>query len=176
MISSLTLPVTLATHVGDVVLRRATPADLDPLMALLADDSVSRSRGDRASADDRDRSEAVLAELLADATNDVLVVADGDGEVIGTMQVTRMPSLSRQAATRLQVETVRVSSRCRSGGVGSAMMRWVVTDAAGAMGATLVQLTSDAVREDAHRFYVRLGFTPSHVGFKLDLTSAVEPV
>ena len=111
MIRSLTLPVTLATHVGDVVLRRATPADLDPLMALLADDSVSRSRGDRASADDRDRSEAVLAELLADATNDVLVVADGDGEVIGTMQVTRMPSLSRQAATRLQVETVRVRSR-----------------------------------------------------------------
>jgi hypothetical protein len=33
----------------------------------------------------------------------------------------------------------------------------------------LVQLTSDASRTDAHRFYQRLGFEPTHVGFKLTL-------
>jgi hypothetical protein len=30
-----------------------------------------------------------------------------------------------------------------------------------------VQLTSNDARPDAHRFYQRLGFTPSHRGFKL---------
>jgi hypothetical protein len=33
----------------------------------------------------------------------------------------------------------------------------------------LVQLTSDNSRTEAHRFYERLGFTGSHVGFKLRL-------
>lgn len=37
------------------------------------------------------------------------------------------------------------------------------------LGADLVQLTSDATRTDARRFYERLGFVASHVGFKLPL-------
>jgi hypothetical protein len=32
-----------------------------------------------------------------------------------------------------------------------------------------VQLTSNKVRTDAHRFYEKLGFTKSHEGFKLTL-------
>ena len=35
----------------------------------------------------------------------------------------------------------------------------------------MVQLTSDATRVDAHRFYEQLGFRPTHVGFKLDLAN-----
>lgn len=46
------------------------------------------------------------------------------------------------------------------------MMRWTTDVAAPALEAGLVQLTSDAARVDAHRFYERLGFTGSHVGFK----------
>jgi GNAT superfamily N-acetyltransferase len=37
------------------------------------------------------------------------------------------------------------------------------------LGCYRVQLTSNVVRSDAHRFYERLGFTPSHLGFKLPL-------
>jgi hypothetical protein len=33
-----------------------------------------------------------------------------------------------------------------------------------------VQLTSNRARDDAHRFYERLGFVPSHVGYKLMLS------
>lgn len=36
-------------------------------------------------------------------------------------------------------------------------------------GATLVQLTSDKRRADAHRFYERLGYVATHEGFKLEL-------
>jgi len=48
------------------------------------------------------------------------------------------------------------------------MIRWAIDDAR-ARGAALVQLTSDARRTDARRFYDRLGFEASHVGFKLFL-------
>ncbi|MGO1257775.1 MAG: GNAT family N-acetyltransferase [Brachybacterium sp.] len=36
-------------------------------------------------------------------------------------------------------------------------------------GATLAQLTTDVARVDAHRFYERLGYVQSHVGFKRPL-------
>jgi GNAT superfamily N-acetyltransferase len=48
------------------------------------------------------------------------------------------------------------------------MMRHAI-DRARAAGCGLVQLTTDRSRTDAHRFYERLGFVPSHVGMKLDL-------
>ncbi|MCS3843703.1 GNAT family N-acetyltransferase [Microbacterium sp. AK031] len=60
-------------------------------------------------------------------------------------------------------------SDLRSSGIGSAMMRWVTEGAAPALGSAMVQLTSDAARTDAHRFYERLGYTGSHVGFKYRL-------
>jgi GNAT superfamily N-acetyltransferase len=68
----------------------------------------------------------------------------------------------------MQVEAVRVAASARGHGLGSTMMRWAIEDAR-SRGAALVQLTSDARREEAHRFYGRLGFSPSHVGFKLFL-------
>lgn len=73
--------------------------------------------------------------------------------------------MSRNGATRLQVEAVRVAASERSGGIGSAMLRWVVDTAAVSVDVALVQLTSDAERDAAHRVYRRLDFTPSHVGF-----------
>lgn len=103
--------------------------------------------------------------MLADGSNDLLV-AEHDGAVVGTFQLTRIPGMSRRGATRLLVEAVRVSSRLRSSGVGSALMRWVTDVAAVDLGTPMVQLTSDAQRVDAHRFYERLGFAGSHKGFK----------
>ena len=84
------------------------------------------------------------------------------------MQLTLIPGLARGGATRMQVEAVRVAESVRGHGLGSAMMRWAIEDAR-ARGAALVQLTSDSRREDAHRFYDRLGFAASHVGLKLFL-------
>jgi len=81
------------------------------------------------------------------------------------MQLTLIPGLARRGAMRLQIEAVRVRSDRRSGGIGGRMIRWAM-NAAHAAGAALVQLTSDAARVDTHRFYERLGFTASHVGFK----------
>ncbi|WP_144785257.1 GNAT family N-acetyltransferase [Microbacterium sp. BH-3-3-3] len=166
MLSDLELPTTVTARIGEVTVRRAKPTDLPALMALLADDPVSAARGDRADAADEGTYATALRSVLEAPLNDLIVVDDAAGEVIGTLQLTVIPGMARQGATRLLVEAVRVSSSVRSGGIGSAVMRWVMHVAAPATGATLVQLTSDAARVDAHRFYTRLGFADSHVGFK----------
>jgi GNAT superfamily N-acetyltransferase len=165
MLDALSLPHPLDSRTGPALLRRATAADADALIALLADDPISAARGDVASADDRPAYEAALIEVLAEPSNDLLIVELG-GEVVGTLQLTSIPGMARRGARRLLVEAVRVRSDLRSSGIGSAVMRWVAESAAPALGAAMVQLTSDAARTDAHRFYERLGYTGSHVGFK----------
>ncbi|MCD2443086.1 GNAT family N-acetyltransferase [Agromyces sp. SYSU K20354] len=166
MLRDLDLPAIFDGPSGQITLRRATSDDLDRLMALLADDAVSASRGDVAAPDDRLAYLDALEQIIGDASNDLLVATDPAGRLVGTFQLTRIPGMARRGATRLQVEAVRVRSESRSSGIGTAMMTWVRDVAAPALGSPLVQLTSDAARADAHRFYERLGFHGSHVGFK----------
>ncbi|MEA9985060.1 MULTISPECIES: GNAT family N-acetyltransferase [Subtercola] len=166
MLRRLSLPTELAASNGSLTLRSATELDLDAVMLLLSDDPVSAARGDIASPADRPVYLAALLAIVADPANALLVVEDASGAVVGTMQLTLIPGMARRGSTRLLVEAVRVSGLHRSNGIGGAMMRWVTDTAAPALGAALVQLTSDASRTDAHRFYERLGFTGSHLGFK----------
>ncbi|GAA5153129.1 GNAT family N-acetyltransferase [Microbacterium pseudoresistens] len=168
MLADLQLPVTLTVRTGSVLLRRATVDDADAIITLLADDPISAARGDVASDVDRERYERGLAEVLTADGNDQLVV-EREGAVIGMFQLTRIPGVSRRGATRVLVEAVRVRTDLRSDGIGSAMMRWVSDVAAPALDAQMVQLTSDAARVDAHRFYERLGYVGSHRGFKLSV-------
>jgi len=167
VIASLTLPIPLHVERGTLTLRRAVEGDLRALMVLLSDDPISATRGDTASFADTAAYGAALQELVEDPSNDLVVVEDGNAdELVGMMQLTRIPGMARRGATRLLIEAVRVHAGRRSGGIGSAMMTWVTTVAAPATGARLVQLTSDEARQDAHRFYERLGFVGSHRGFK----------
>ncbi|MEC5178994.1 GNAT family N-acetyltransferase [Arthrobacter sp. CG_A4] len=84
------------------------------------------------------------------------------------MQLTFIPGLARAGATRLQIEAVRVHSGLRGNGLGGAMMTWAFAEGR-RRGARLIQLTSDQSRPAAHRFYERMGFEASHLGFKLTL-------
>jgi GNAT superfamily N-acetyltransferase len=160
---------------GSVLLRRATIGDLPTIIDLLADDPISAARGDSADASDREAYDAAFAAIDGDPAQRLLVIVDaagsgGPGSVVATMQLTVIPGLARRGASRLQIEAVRVSSSQRNRGIGAAMMLWAIDDAR-ASGVPLVQLTSDAARVDAHRFYERLGFEASHVGFKYRVAS-----
>ena len=95
--------------------------------------------------------------------------------MLGTIQLTRIPGMARRGVTRplIEADSVRVHGDARSSGIGSAMIRRVRDVAAEALDAGLVQLTSDVVRTDAHRFYERLGFVASHVGSKYQKSGAV---
>ena len=165
MISTLDLPARLDAAAEILELRRATPDDLAALMGLLADDPISAARGDTLDDADAAAYGTALAAIVAEPSNELLLVVDAAGRPAATMQLTRIPGMARRGSSRLLVEAVRVSGDRRSGGIGSAMMRWVTETAAPAVGASIVQLTSDEARTDAHRFYERLGFASSHRGF-----------
>ncbi|WEO78499.1 GNAT family N-acetyltransferase [Cryobacterium sp. SO2] len=152
---------------GPYTLRRARTEDVAAIVGLLADD---RLRSAEESTADGDLAPYLAAFAAIDSAPDQLlaVVEDPTGRVVATQQLTVLPGLARLGATRLQIEAVRVSADLRGNGLGSEMITWAV-DYGRARGCRLVQLTSDSSRTDAHRFYRRLGFTSSHVGFKLAL-------
>ncbi|MEU5533027.1 GNAT family N-acetyltransferase [Streptomyces sp. NPDC020362] len=149
---------------GDLEVRRATTDDLPVIVAMLADDHLGAQRE---SPDDLTPYLAALERLNADP-NQHLVVAVRDGRVVGTLQLTIIPGLSRKGATRSIIEAVRIHADERGSGLGTQLIEWA-TEESRRQGCQLVQLTSDRSRTDAHRFYERLGFTASHVGFKLQL-------
>ncbi|WP_374774813.1 GNAT family N-acetyltransferase [Streptomyces sp. NBC_01310] len=148
----------------DLAIRPATEADLPAIVAMLADDPLGATRE---SPQDLASYRAALARLTGDP-NQHLVVAVRAGRVVGTLQLTIVPGLSRKGATRSIIEGVRVHADERSSGLGTRFIEWAV-EKSRAEECSLVQLTSDVTRTDAHRFYERLGFTASHVGFKLQL-------
>ncbi len=131
---------------------------------MLADDPLGATRE---SPDDLTPYQAAF-ERLANDPNQHLVVAVREARVVGTLQLTIVPGLSRRGATRSIIEAVRIHADERGSGLGTQVIQWAI-DESRRNGCSFVQLTSDATRADAHRFYERLGFTPSHVGFKLAL-------
>lgn len=166
VIEQLRLPVAFETRRGPVTIRRATVEDLDAVVALIHEDPISAARDDRSGPDDAQAYRRALSQIVEDPRNELIIAADSADAVVGTLQLTSIPGLARRGSTRLQVEAVRVAPHARSSGIGGALMRWVTETAAPAVGAALVQLTSDSARADARRFYLRSGFVDSHVGFK----------
>ncbi|MFF7608746.1 GNAT family N-acetyltransferase [Streptomyces parvulus] len=149
---------------ADLEIRRTTAADVPAVVAMLADDPLG---AERESPDDLTPYLAALERLDADP-NQHVVVAVREGRVVGTLQLTIVPGLSRRGATRSIIEGVRIHADERGGGLGTQLIEWAV-DESRRQGCHLVQLTSDKSRTDAHRFYERLGFSASHTGFKLQL-------
>lgn len=134
------------------------------IVGMLADDPLGAQRE---SPDDLTPYLTALDRLASDP-NQYLVVAVREGRVVGTLQLTVVPGLSRKGATRSIIEGVRVHATERGSGLGTQLIKWAIATSR-QENCQLVQLTSDATRTDAHRFYERLGFTPSHLGFKLQL-------
>jgi GNAT superfamily N-acetyltransferase len=149
---------------GDLEIRPATTDDVPAIVGMLADDPLGAQRE---SPDDLEPYLAALERLSSDP-NQHLVVATREDRVVGTLQLTIVPGLSRRGATRSIIEGVRIHADERGSGLGSRLIEWAIEESR-RQGCQLVQLTSDNTRTDAHRFYERLGFTASHVGFKLPL-------
>jgi ribosomal protein S18 acetylase RimI-like enzyme len=146
--------------------RHATEKDLASVVRLLADDALGAKR---------ERYEQPLPQAYVDAFaaiqkqhGNCILLALENAEVIGCLQLTLIPGLARLGMTRAQIEGVRVSAAHRGKGIGEALFQHAIGYAR-EQGCGLVQLTTDKSRDDAQRFYQRLGFVDSHVGMKLML-------
>ncbi|MFF0275762.1 MULTISPECIES: GNAT family N-acetyltransferase [unclassified Streptomyces] len=149
---------------SDLEIRPATTEDIAPIVAMLADDPLGAQRE---SPDDLGPYLAAFERLVDDPQQHVVVATRAD-KVVGTLQLTIIPGLSRRGATRSIIEGVRIHADERGSGLGTRLIEWAVEES-GRQGCRLVQLTSDVTRTDAHRFYERLGFEASHLGFKKSL-------
>lgn len=157
----------MTTTKQDVLIRRATREDVPHIVRLLAEDVLGQQR---------ERPEDPLPQAYYDAFDMIdrdeyheLVVVEAEGKVIGTLQLTFLPSISFRGQPRAQIEAVRVDQAYRGQKIGETLFRWAIERAREAR-CHLVQLTTNNARTDAQRFYERLGFKASHVGMKLDLT------
>lgn len=146
--------------------RLATRADVPVLVAMLADDALGAQRENFTDPLPQAYYDAFEA-LDVDPNNELILACHGE-QVIGMAQLTYIPSLSFQGGWRALIESVRIDSAYRSQGIGRQLMLWML-ERAKARGCHLAQLTTHKSREDAHRFYERLGFEKTHVGMKLSL-------
>ncbi len=158
---------------GPVTIRLAVESDLAAIVRLLTDDPLGAGREQCGETVALDYVEAFAAIDRQDGNH--ILVCERAGQVIGCLQLTFIPGLSRRGMLRAQIEGVRVATAERGQGIGARLFEHAFVMAERA-GCGLVQLTSDLSRPDAHRFYARLGFTASHAGFKRPLprTQATE--
>ena len=148
------------------IFRAATADDLPAIVALLDDDELSKGRED-ASLPLDPRYLAAFEAIQADQ-NQMQVVVDLDGKVVGTMQLSFLPGIAFRGGWRGQIEAVRIASDLRGQGLGRQMIEWAV-ERCRERGCRMAQLTSMSTRTDAHRFYERMGWKKTHAGFKLKL-------
>jgi ribosomal protein S18 acetylase RimI-like enzyme len=148
--------------ISKVTVRSARRDDVAVIVGMLADDPLGGAR--ERIEDPLSQSYYKAFETVERDLNIQLVVAeDGQGAVVGCLQLCILPGLSSQGASRGLIEDVRVASHCRSRGIGEQLVQWAVTEARG-KGCKLVELLTHHTRVDAQRFYERLGFARSHVG------------
>jgi GNAT superfamily N-acetyltransferase len=145
---------------GRPAVRVAAMGDVAALVELLAGGTIRGAEDPT----DLEPYRRALAEIVAGTGNDVLV-AEIDGAVVGMCQLTLIRHVQERGGLCAEIESMHVAAARRGRGVGRVLLDAAV-DRARAAGCYRVQLTSNTVRTDAHRFYVRAGFEPSHVGFK----------
>jgi GNAT superfamily N-acetyltransferase len=147
-----------------VVFRCAALDDLPRIVSLLADDPIGRDR--ETAGPQPDACYRAAFDAIGRDPNQLLAVADRGGQIVGVLQLSFIPGLTRRGMWRGQIEGVRVAAEERGGGTGRAMLQWAIAECR-ARNCGLVQLTSDERRPAAHRFYEALGFRPTHRGYKL---------
>jgi len=148
-----------------VAIRPARRDDVAAIVGMLADDPLGSAR-ERLEEPLPQSYFKAFAALDRDPNIELVVAQDGEGTVVGCLQLCILPGLSSQGASRGLIEDVRVAAHCRSRGIGEAMVQWAVEQAR-AKGCKLVELLTHHTRLDAQRFYERLGFQRSHVGMTI---------
>ncbi len=151
---------------NDLSFRPAVVSDLPGIVAMLADDELGRLREDPSTPLNPKYADSFAA--IDRDPNQILAVVEDKGALVGCLQLTFVPGLSRLGMWRGQIESVRIATGNRGKGLGRKMFEWAIAECR-RRGCGLVQLTTDKSRAEAYQFYEALGFTVSHEGMKLTL-------
>ena len=154
------------TDGSEITFRPARRQDVARIVQLLADDPLGAGR--ERFEDPLPNNYYAAFDRIEASEGNILAVAERDGAVVGCLQMTLIPGLSNQGADLALIEGVRVDTSLRSQGVGAQLIQWAL-DTARARGCQAVELFTHKTRTDAHRFYDRLGFDQSHVGYRIKL-------
>lgn len=152
---------------SNIIIREAVARDLPRIVELLADDDLGRLREEYTSPLPQYYVDA-FNRIANDDNNLILVACEGE-TVVGTLQITFTQYLSRKGSLRATIESVRVAQDKRDLGIGTILLKYAI-NLASTRGCSLVQLTTDKTRTNAHHFYEKLGFRPTHEGMKLHLS------
>jgi ribosomal protein S18 acetylase RimI-like enzyme len=148
---------------NEPVIREARKSDVAAIVGLLAEDFLGQSREDPSSPPRREYLDA-FDEMARDA-NQMMIVMEQDGAIVGCLQISVIPGLTLVGTRRGQIEGVHIASTHRGRGLGHRLLQWSIEECR-RRGCGLVQLTANKARRDAHRFYASLGFEATHEGFK----------
>lgn len=151
----------------DLNFRRARRPDLEAIVAMFADDELGRLREDT-TLPLNEKYTSAFATIDGD-DNQFMMVVEREGRLLGFLQITFIPYLSRLGSVRGQVESVRVDSSLRGQGIGTQMMQEAIRMCRD-RGCFLLQLTTDLKRDKTRKFYEDLGFETTHHGMKLMLS------
>lgn len=158
------------TDAPEISMREAIAADVPRIATLIMHGaSVQKRTPEQIATEAQDPVYLNAFEAVAANPYNTLFVAEHDGAVIGTYQITILPGMAERGRIRAKIESVHVAPECRGRGIGAVMMRHALAFAT-EKGVGLVELTSQKLRPDAHRFYRSLGFEQSHEGFKKALS------
>lgn len=147
-----------------ITYRNATESDLPEIISIMQDDILGKNRENK---DDLDNYIKAFHEIQQSPDNNLIVILK-DNQIIGTFQITITAYLALNGTKRATIESVHMTSNLRGKGYGTQMMQYAIS-LAKEKGAKLLQLTTNKKRIDAHRFYQKLGFVPSHEGMKLNI-------
>ncbi|RYE32558.1 MAG: GNAT family N-acetyltransferase [Hyphomicrobiales bacterium] len=158
------------TDASEIRMREAVRTDVPRVATLIMHGApVQKRTPDEIDAEAQDPAYLEAFDVIAANPYNTLFVAELEGTVVGTYQITILPGMAERGRIRAKIESVHVAPESRSRGIGAIMMRHALAFAA-AKGVGLVELTSHKARPDAHRFYAGLGFVQSHEGFKMALS------
>ena len=149
-----------------LVIRPAEEAELGRIVDLLVLGAVPSGPPSTEDPGDLASYRAAWRAIADGPDGGVLLVAVLAGEVVGVCQLILFRHLQARGGLCAELESVHVHPGHRGTGVGGALLGEAI-ERARAVGCYRVQLSSNSGRPDAHRFYERHGFVPSHVGFKL---------
>lgn len=147
--------------------RKAVREDVPFIVQMLADDKLGQLREDYQDPLP-EMYYSAFEQIDHDPNQELVVIENTSGEIIGTLQLSFLQYLTYQGGVRAQVEAVRVRDDLRGKGIGQKLFEWAI-ERARERNAHLIQLTTDKKRPDALQFYEKMGFAASHEGMKKHL-------